>query len=62
MWNLSKYCLNDTRYEENDIMINYLFLLFMNAMSSIVSFPTSAYHTFVIEEKHGFNKQVNYQN
>lgn len=42
-------------------MTSCVFLLFMNTMGTLMSLPISAYHTFVIEEKHGFNKQVNYQ-
>ncbi|XP_025412351.1 CAAX prenyl protease 1 homolog [Sipha flava] len=56
-WNLSKYCLIDTRYKESEIMISCVFILFMNTMGTLMSLPISAYNTFIIEEKHGFNKQ-----
>ncbi|XP_050429390.1 CAAX prenyl protease 1 homolog [Adelges cooleyi] len=58
LWNLSKNCLANTRYAESEIMTSCIFLLVSNTMSTIISIPISAYNTFVIEEKHGFNKQT----
>ncbi|XP_050531863.1 CAAX prenyl protease 1 homolog [Daktulosphaira vitifoliae] len=58
IWNLSKSCLASTKYEDSEIMISCIFLLFMNTMGTLISFPISIYNTFVIEEKHGFNKQT----
>lgn len=57
MWDLSKYCLTDTQYKESEIMISCVFVLLMNTLGTLISFPISAYYTFVIEEKHGFNNQ-----
>ena len=36
-----------------------LFMIFNTIYSTITSLPFSLYSTFVIEERHGFNKQVN---
>ena len=35
-----------------------VFLLGATAYSTVTSLPWSLYSTFVIEERHGFNKQV----
>ena len=34
------------------------FLLYTSLFSTIISMPLSIYSTFVIEQRHGFNKQV----
>jgi len=45
----------DSQYE---IVQSLLFLVFGSVFSTITSLPWSLYSTFVIEEKHGFNKQT----
>ncbi|CAI6367996.1 unnamed protein product [Macrosiphum euphorbiae] len=57
LWNFSKYCLIETRYYDSEIMTSCVFLLCMNTLGTLMSLPISAYSTFIIEEKHGFNKQ-----
>jgi len=37
-----------------------LFMILGTIFSTITSLPWSLYSTFVIEERHGFNKQVSY--
>ncbi|CAH1715871.1 CAAX prenyl protease 1 homolog [Aphis gossypii] len=58
LWNFSKYCLAETRYNDSEIMTSCVFLLCMNTLGTIMSLPITAYSTFIIEEKHGFNKQT----
>src|SRR5690606_24708826 len=43
-------------YSDNAIVIALLFFGIIMIGSSIIMFPFSYYHTFVIEEKFGFNK------
>lgn len=59
MWNLSKYVLIKTQFEENEIMVSCVFVLLMITVDTLMSVPFSAYGQFVIEEKYGFNKKVN---
>lgn len=44
--------------EENELVVSACFMVLMNIFNVITSLPTSIYNTFVLEEKHGFNKQV----
>eukprot|EP00924_Labyrinthula_sp_SR-Ha-C_P008253 maker-scaffold_11-snap-gene-7.7-mRNA-1 protein AED:0.21 eAED:0.21 QI:91/1/1/1/1/1/3/35/488 len=39
---------------------NILFLVFSSILETLISIPFSYYSTFVIEEKHGFNKTTKY--
>ena len=36
-----------------------VFLLFTEFYSTVTGLPWTVYYTFVLEERHGFNKQVN---
>ncbi|MFC1501769.1 M48 family metallopeptidase, partial [Elusimicrobiota bacterium] len=40
----------------NDIVTGLIFAAILMLLSQIIKIPFSAYHTFVIEEKYGFNK------
>lgn len=42
----------------NEIAHSCVWLLIVNTMSTIVGLPFSIYHTFVLEERYGFNKQT----
>jgi len=44
--------------ETHEIKRSMLFMVFASIFSTITSLPWSLYSTFVIEEKHGFNKQT----
>jgi STE24 endopeptidase len=35
-----------------------MFVFLLNVFNTVTNFPFSIYSTFVLEEKHGFNKQV----
>jgi STE24 endopeptidase len=41
-----------------EIAITCIFVLILIVHDTVISLPFSFYSTFVIEEKHGFNKQV----
>lgn len=41
-----------------EIAVTSIFVVIMICHDTIISFPFSFYFTFVVEEKHGFNKQV----
>ncbi|XP_046669442.1 CAAX prenyl protease 1 homolog isoform X1 [Homalodisca vitripennis] len=45
-------------FEESEILKSAAFLLLINTFNTITSLPFSIYHHFVLEEKHGFNKQT----
>ena len=42
----------------NDIIQAYMFSVFLSLLDSLLNLPFSIYHTFVIEEKYGFNKMT----
>lgn len=42
----------------NELLISCAFMIVTNTVNMIVHMPLSVYTTFVLEEKHGFNKQV----
>ncbi|MBN2803398.1 MAG: M48 family metallopeptidase [Deltaproteobacteria bacterium] len=42
----------------NSILTGVLFIVVLSAASLIISLPSSIYHTFVIEQKWGFNRQT----
>ena len=43
---------------DNEILASAGCMLVMNFVSTIMDLPLKIYNTFVLEEKHGFNKQV----
>lgn len=43
---------------ESEILQSLLFTLYLSLFSTITSLPFSVYNTFVVEERHGFNKQT----
>lgn len=45
-------------YTENEILVSLLFIGILSIGSNLISTPFSYYHTFVIEEKYGFNKST----
>jgi len=42
----------------NEIHVSCIFLLIVNVIGIFKDLPFSIYSTFVLEEKHGFNKQT----
>lgn len=45
-------------WESNEYVVSVLFTLFGVVIQTIEGLPWSAYYTFVIEQRHGFNKQT----
>ena len=43
---------------DNEIVQSAILLIILNIFETVTSLPFSLYRTFVIEEKHGFNKQT----
>ncbi|KAL1930672.1 hypothetical protein VTP01DRAFT_10834 [Rhizomucor pusillus] len=60
LWNLSgQKMLQYTGYgEEYEIAQSIVFICIYSFMSTIVNIPFSLYSTFVVEQRHGFNKQT----
>ncbi|CAH3186717.1 unnamed protein product [Porites evermanni] len=59
LWNISGVFISKFGYTtEYEITQSVAFLLLGMLFSTITDLPWSIYSTFVIEEKHGFNKQV----
>lgn len=45
---------------ENEILLSAIFVFIIGVFSCITHLPIAIYHTFVLEQKHGFNKQVRF--
>ncbi|KAJ3190245.1 CAAX prenyl protease 1 [Gaertneriomyces sp. JEL0708] len=61
LWNLSGIALGRLGYpadQSHEIFQSIIFVIFMTIISMSLSLPFSLYSTFVIEERHGFNKQT----
>lgn len=52
---LTEFLALDT---SNEIIVSACVLIIMNTVSTIIDMPFKIYNVFVLEEKHGFNKQV----
>ncbi|XP_059140651.1 CAAX prenyl protease 1 homolog [Physella acuta] len=57
-WNLSAFFLTRLNFPQGEIIQSLVFLVLAMIFSSVTSLPWSLYSTFVIEERHGFNKQT----
>jgi STE24 endopeptidase len=58
-WNFTGVIVSASGYDtNNEILRSAALMLVMNIFNTLVGLPFSVYHTFVLEEKHGFNKQV----
>ncbi len=42
----------------DEISRSLMFVFILNVFNTVTNFPFSVYSTFVLEEKHGFNKQT----
>uniref|UniRef100_A0A8D8XT19 CAAX prenyl protease n=1 Tax=Cacopsylla melanoneura TaxID=428564 RepID=A0A8D8XT19_9HEMI len=45
-------------FHQNEIVTSCIFIVLFTLFSTVVGIPISLYHHFVLEEKHGFNKQT----
>lgn len=43
---------------DHEIVISCFFMVVINIASTVIDLPFSLYYTFILEEKHGFNKQT----
>lgn len=59
LWQQAGYLLHYIGYsEEYEILQSISFLLLVMTIGDIMALPWEVYQTFVIEERHGFNKQT----
>jgi STE24 endopeptidase len=60
-WNIAGVIVSALGYDTNNEILRSAALMFtLNVFNAVVSLPFSVFNTFVLEEKHGFNKQVSY--
>ncbi|PNF38343.1 CAAX prenyl protease 1-like protein [Cryptotermes secundus] len=58
-WNIAGIIISTLGYDaDNEILRSAAFMLTLNIFNTITTLPFSIYHTFVLEERHGFNKQT----
>lgn len=59
-WSLSALALSQLGFVpgENEILMSLMFTLLMSIFSTVTGLPFTIYSTFVLEERHGFNKQT----
>ncbi|KAK9503240.1 hypothetical protein O3M35_011851 [Rhynocoris fuscipes] len=58
VWVMSKNILAMANIHDGEIKISAIFIVVMFTFNVFISLPLSIYETFVLEEKHGFNKQT----
>lgn len=58
LWNYAANDILGPEYSLNEILISVLFMFILVMMNIIRYLPWEIYFNFVIEEKHGFNKQT----
>jgi hypothetical protein len=56
LWDKSSSIAASYGYGDDEIIISLIFVGLQMVMDTIISTPWSLYSTFVVEEKHGFNK------
>jgi len=59
-WDLAGSTVTSLGYDvlDSEIIMSILFSFYMSIFSTITGLPFSIYSTFVVEERHGFNKQT----
>ena len=65
IWDLSLFLINkfglvtaDTSIFWKEVLATTAFMFLISLHDTVISLPFSLYSTFVVEEKHGFNKTV----
>ncbi|XP_054163696.1 CAAX prenyl protease 1 homolog [Oppia nitens] len=58
LWRYSGVVVSRVGYKDNEILQTLTFVLIGSVISTIIDLPWSLYHTFIVEQKHGFNKQT----
>ncbi len=59
LWKESGNILAKYDYNNYEVLQSIVFISIIMIYSTISSIPWSYYYHFILEEKHGFNKQVN---
>jgi STE24 endopeptidase len=54
-WNVSEVMVGT---DASELVVSLVYLNFTSLIETVMELPWSVYHTFVIEETHGFNKQT----
>ncbi|XP_077488071.1 CAAX prenyl protease 1 homolog [Amblyomma americanum] len=57
-WHLCEKLAAKAGAEHNELVVTSLFIFGGSLLSTLLDLPWSIYYTFVIEERHGFNKQT----
>ena len=57
-WSVAGALLAAAHVPVNEMTTSAVWVVLMSALREVVGVPLSAYRTFVIEERHGFNKQT----
>uniref|UniRef100_G3MQQ2 CAAX prenyl protease n=1 Tax=Amblyomma maculatum TaxID=34609 RepID=G3MQQ2_AMBMU len=57
-WHLCEKLAAQAGAEHNELVVTSLFIFVGSLLSTLLDLPWSIYYTFVIEERHGFNKQT----
>jgi STE24 endopeptidase len=58
-WNIAGIIVSALGFDaDNEIFQSCAFMLTLNIFNTFTSLPFSIYYTFVLEERHGFNKQA----
>ena len=58
LWDKAGDLLDWAEYPRGEIVQSCTFLIVFNVLSTVIDTPFSLYKTFVIEERHGFNRQT----
>lgn len=57
-WNYGGNICKSMGFKENEIIQTAVTVFVLNILTFVVGLPSNIYYTFVVEQKHGFNKQV----
>ena len=59
-WNCASDTINSLGYDAgvNEILVSLVFSFYLSVFSTVTGLPFSVYREFVLEQKHGFNKQT----
>ena len=59
-WNCASDTINSLGYDagDNEILVSLVFSFYLSVFSTVTGLPFSVYREFVLEQKHGFNKQT----
>ena len=58
LWYFSVHCAAALGMADNEIVASLIFLTCNTLFDTVLDLPWTFYYTFVVEERHGFNRQV----